>query len=82
MSTEPEEKIWGYALVFKTKEGLIETYAGALISDSYEKAIGAALSYQKEEMTNEEKALINFDACELDNMDLEEFMKRKGWKKE
>jgi len=79
------EGIWSTSLVMRERDAegkeQIVAYSQSYVAESYEHAIGIALSVYKEAMEKGEKVLIAFDAEEQDLTDLEEMMKRKHWKK-
>jgi len=53
-------------------------YAGAVIASSYDEAIGIAVGYHIEDIINGKLIAVGADTQDED--DLEELMKKRGWK--
>ena len=73
------ENVWSTSIVVEDADGIQVVYSTSWIAESYEHAIGIALSNHKNKLETGEEKIVGFDACEQDITDLVEMMQRKGW---
>ena len=75
-----EKKVWATSIVMRSPEGRIIPYATSIIADSFEEAVGIALSNRNQDMEENGLVVIAFDADYQDEHDLGGLLLRCGWK--